>query len=119
MSGSDYWFQRYGGPGFWQHLSERFYEKVAASSLRKYFKSVSADRIKEVAGDMWQVVLGFTGPLSTTAIESQHRQYHISENDFRTYSQLLRETLEEEAMEREDVSEIIDNLDRLKQYVCG
>lgn len=120
MSTSDYWFQKYGGPEFWQRLSEGFYSKVTQHpELRGYFCTLRQERVREVAGDMWQVVLGFAGPACSEAIAVQHFPYSISEAHFRIYADMLKRELRKQGVEENDVEDIERELDSLKTSVCG
>ena len=118
--GSSAWFIKYGGPAFWQDFSERFYHKVTLSPiLKKYFAHLSEDRVREIASDMWQVILGFTGPMSASAIEHTHAGLNISEYDFEQYVVLMKATLFEMGVELEDIYEIEEKVGETKTLVCG
>lgn len=114
------WFEKYGGAEFWQPISEHFYSKVtSAPALSKYFTQVSPDRVREIAGDMWQVALSLTGKWCEGAVTKTHAVLAISEFDYEFYISLLSSTLLDSGVEQEDVSELAERLRDFKPMICS
>jgi len=114
------WFEKYGGAEFWQPVSERFYSKVVSTPvLSAYFTHVSPARVREIAGDMWQVALSLTGKWCEDAVTKTHAALAISEFDYELYISMLSSTLLESGVEQGDVAELVERLRDFKPLLCS
>lgn len=114
------WFEKYGGPEFWQRVSEVFYTRIVGSpALAKYFTHLSQRRIREIAGDMWQIALSLTGNECEETVINRHGDLCITEFDYELYVSLLRDTLTESGVEAEDVNELVLRLREFKSTICS
>jgi len=102
-------YDKYDGFSTIANIVHSFYEKVLdTDSLRHYFQGIDMERLARHQTDFLTMVFGGPVNYSNDALRESHRRLKIPQADFEIIADLLEETLEEAAVEDDDIETVME-----------
>lgn len=104
-------FERYGGFAKVSRIVSSFYDRVLDSPvLEPYFADVDMRRLIDHQTKFMAQAMGGPASYTNQQLEKVHSHLQISAAAFEEMHTLLRETLEDFGVEREDIESVIDEI---------
>ena len=102
---------RYGGPKFWEFISEQFHEKLRTDPvLRVHFGRRSESEAAMINFSIFRAGFGEDRTYYEQAVKEAHRDKEITIEQINRFLGCLRTVLIEEGVEDEDVRLIISRI---------
>ena len=104
-------FERYGGFAKISRIVSSFYDRVLDSPiLEPYFSEVDMRRLIDHQTKFMAQAMGGPASYTNQQLEKVHSHLQITSDAFEEMHALLRETLEDFGVERDDVEAVIDEI---------
>jgi hemoglobin len=104
-------FERYGGFAKISRIVSSFYDRVLDSPiLEPYFSEVDMRRLIDHQTKFMAQAMGGPASYTNQQLEKVHSHLQITSDAFDEMHVLLRETLEDFGVERDDVEAVIDEI---------
>ena len=113
-------FERYGGFAKINRVGTSFYDKMLNSPITgPYFTKIDMRRLIDHQTKFIAHVMGGPASYTNDHLERVHRHLAITESAFNESLALLRETLEDNDFEREDMQNVEDEFRSRKNFVVS
>ncbi|MEJ2374994.1 MAG: group 1 truncated hemoglobin [Pseudolabrys sp.] len=104
-------FERYGGFAKVSRIVSSFYDRVLESPvLEPYFIEIDMRRLIDHQTKFMAQAMGGPASYTNQQLERAHSHLQITADAFEEMQMLLRETLEDFGVERDDVEAVIDEI---------
>ncbi|WP_158997890.1 group I truncated hemoglobin [Pigmentibacter ruber] len=111
-------YSKYGGFDAIQKVVSLFYKKVLASdNLYRFFENTDMTKLIEHQTQFFSTALGGPQGYDVKKIKTAHQNLKINEADFSEVVKLLKETLEEVKIERNDITTILTAIGGFKNDI--
>jgi len=111
-------YERCGGFSTVRKIVSAFYDKVLDSeTLQHYFANINMPRLIDHQTQFIASVMGGPATFSDDALHKAHARLGITQSEFDEITELLREALEDNDVDDEDVELIIDGVQKKAMFV--
>lgn len=111
-------YDRCGGFSTVRKIVSAFYEKVLDSeALQHYFANIDMPRLIDHQTQFIASVMGGPATFSDDALHKAHARLGISQAEFDEITELLREALEDNGVDDDDVEMIVDGVMKKAMFI--
>lgn len=111
-------FERYGGFATVSRIVSSFYDQVLdVPELSRYFEHADMRRLVDHQTKFIASVMGGPASYSNEQLERVHAHLQISERDFDTVVDILRETLEDFDLDNSDIEAVCNAVVDRKRFI--
>jgi len=113
-------YDKYGGMETVSLIVHKFYKKIQESTLLKpYFLGIDFDRLIDHQVKFFSYVMGGVDGYNMSNFKNAHFRFKITDEAFAEVINILRNTLEEFSVEKNDINSIVDSALGLKDKVVN